>query len=119
MLGLCGCADVVFIALHGAMGENGQIQAALDVLGIRYTGTGYAGSLLAMDKDLSKKLITQAGIETPEWLMYEKDAMTIGDVIEKIGLPCVVKPRGAGSSIGVSIVRDRTLWRMPSERLLR
>ena len=107
VLALCECADVVFIALHGAMGENGQIQAALDVMGIKYTGTGYAGSLLAMDKDLSKKLIPRAGVATPRWLMYEKDAMTVEDVIEKIGLPCVVKPRGAGSSVGVSIVRDR------------
>ena len=105
--GLCRCADVVFIALHGAMGENGQIQAALDVMGVRYTGTGYAGSLLAMDKDLSKKLMTRAGIKTPRWLMYDKDAMTVDTVIETIGLPCVVKPRGAGSSIGVSLVADR------------
>lgn len=105
--GLCQCADAVFIALHGAMGENGQIQAALDVMGVKYTGTGYAGSLLAMDKDLSKKLMTRAGIATPGWLMYEEDAMMVDDVIEKIGLPCVVKPRGAGSSIGVSIVRDK------------
>jgi len=107
VLGLCQRADVVFIALHGAMGENGQIQAALDVMGIRYTGTGYAGSLLAMDKDLSKKLLDRAGIATPRWLMYEKRAMTVDDVICKIGLPCVVKPRGAGSSIGISIVHDR------------
>lgn len=105
--GLCSVADAVCIALHGAMGENGQIQAALDVMGIKYTGTGYAGSLLAMDKDLSKKLLTGAGIKTPRWLMYDKDSMAVESVIETIGLPCVVKPRGAGSSIGVSIVRDR------------
>jgi D-alanine-D-alanine ligase len=107
VLPLCECADVVFIALHGAMGENGQIQAALDVMGVKYTGTGYAGSLLAMDKDLSKKLMTLTGIATPDWLMYDKDAMTTDDVMDRIGLPCVVKPRGAGSSIGISIVRDR------------
>ena len=50
---LCRRADVVFLALHGAMGENGQLQATLDNYGIKYTGSGYVGSLLAMDKDIS------------------------------------------------------------------
>jgi len=96
----------VFLALHGAMGENGQIQAAFDVLGIKYTGTGYIGSLLAMDKDLSKRLLRQAEIPTAEWLVFTDDSISIEYVIEKIGLPCVVKPCSAGSSIGVSIVHN-------------
>lgn len=106
VLALCKFADVVFLALHGAMGENGQIQATFDVLGIKYTGTGYIGSLLAMDKDLSKKLLHQAEIPTADWLVYNNDSMPINSIVDKIGLPCVVKPCSAGSSIGVSIVDD-------------
>lgn len=101
---LCQLADIVFIALHGAMGENGQIQAAFDVMGIKYTGTGYIGSLLAMDKDISKKLMRQAGIPTADWAIYTGDMITAEHVVDEIGLPCVVKPCSSGSSIGVSIV---------------
>jgi D-alanine-D-alanine ligase len=105
VLQLCQLADHVFIALHGAMGENGQIQATFDVMGIKYTGTGYVGSLLAMDKDLTKKLLHQAQIPTAEWMIFT-DLMTLEHVKDKIGLPCVVKPCSAGSSIGVSIVKS-------------
>ena len=62
---LCRAADVCFLALHGAMGENGQLQATLDNYGIKYTGSGYVGSLLAMDKDISKKMFVGAGVRTP------------------------------------------------------
>lgn len=105
VLNICQLADVVFIGLHGAMGENGQIQAVFDVMGIKYTGTGYIGSLLAMDKDLTKKLLRQAAIPTAEWLIYN-DLISVQHVIEHIGLPCVVKPCSAGSSVGVSIAKD-------------
>lgn len=104
VLQICQLADIVFIALHGAMGENGQIQAAFDVMGIKYTGTGYIGSLLAMDKDISKKLMRQAGIPTAEWAVFTGNRITAEHVANKIGLPCVVKPCSSGSSIGVSIV---------------
>jgi D-alanine-D-alanine ligase len=88
------------------MGENGQIQATFDVMGIKYTGTGYIGSLLAMDKDLTKKLLQKEGIPTAQWLIFTKNSISTEDIIEKIGLPCVVKPCSAGSSIGVSIVHN-------------
>ncbi|MDF2521377.1 MAG: D-alanine--D-alanine ligase [Clostridia bacterium] len=104
VLKLCQAADIVFIALHGAMGENGQIQAAFDVMGIKYTGTGYIGSLLAMDKDISKKLMSQSGIPTAEWAVFEGTGISAAAVEDKVGLPCVVKPCSSGSSIGVSIV---------------
>lgn len=104
VLQICQLADIVFIALHGAMGENGQIQATFDVMGIKYTGTGYIGSLLAMDKDISKKLMRQSGIPTAEWSIFTGNMITAEYVTNKIGLPCVVKPCSSGSSIGVSIV---------------
>ena len=98
-------ADVVFLALHGAMGENGQLQATLDTHGIEhYTGSGYIGSLLAMDKMLSKRLMEAQGIPTPEWLDYDLENDTPARIAETVGFPCVVKPCACGSSCGVSIV---------------
>ena len=104
---LCRAADVVFLALHGAMGENGQLQATLDNYGIKYTGSGYVGSLLAMDKDISKKMFVGAGVRTPRWLYFKAKDGDIALIEEKIGYPCVVKPCSCGSSVGISIVDDR------------
>ena len=104
---LCLMADVVYIALHGAMGENGQLQAMFDNLGIKYTGNGYVGSLLAMDKDLSKKMLVSAGVATPPWIYSSVAEYDADEIIGKIGLPCVVKPATGGSSVGVSIVNTR------------
>ena len=64
VLAICEAADTVFLALHGSMGENGQLQATLDNFGIAYSGSGYIGSLLAMDKDISKRLLSAAGVKT-------------------------------------------------------
>lgn len=103
---ICREADVVFLALHGAMGENGQLQATLDSFGIKYTGSGYDGSLLAIDKDLSKKIFRDAGVNTPDWIYTSAGNCDIGTVREKIGFPCVIKPTSCGSSVGISIVED-------------
>lgn len=105
VLKLCGMADVTFLALHGATGENGQLQAALDLAGIRYTGSGYIGSLLAMDKDIAKKLLRAEGILTPDWVRIDtRHPAALSDILEKVGLPAVVKPCSCGSSVGVSLV---------------
>ena len=104
---LCSAADVVFLALHGSMGENGQLQATLDNFGIKYTGSGYVGSLLAMDKDISKKMFVGAGVRTPDWMHFVSGDAKIEDIEAKIGYPCVVKPCSCGSSVGISIVHDR------------
>ena len=103
---LCSAADVVFLALHGSMGENGQLQATLDNFGIKYTGSGYVGSLLAMDKDISKKMFVGAGVRTPDWMHFVSGDAKIEDIEAKIGYPCVVKPCSCGSSVGVSMVND-------------
>jgi D-alanine-D-alanine ligase len=102
---ICKACDVVFIALHGSIGENGQIQAVFDSFGIRYTGTGYIGSLLAMDKDISKKLMLLNNIETPNWRIYNIQNSDDCD-FSNITYPCVVKPCSCGSSIGVSIAEN-------------
>lgn len=104
---LCRMADIVFMALHGENGENGKIQAAFDLYGIRYTGTGYLGSALAMNKGMAKQLFLENGIPTPRGTSLKRgeDAAKI----ETCGIhfPCVVKPCSGGSSIGVSIVHDK------------
>lgn len=104
---LCRMADIVFMALHGENGENGKIQAAFDLFGIRYTGTGYLGSALAMNKGMAKQLFLENGIPTPRGTSLKRgeDAAKI----ETCGIhfPCVVKPCSGGSSIGVSIVHGQ------------
>ena len=104
---ICALSDAVFLALHGGAGENGQVQAMLDCIGVPYTGSGYDGSLLAMDKDLTKRLLRDAGVPTPEWALCESDEINIDEWIAKVGFPCVVKPADGGSSIGVSFAGTR------------
>ena len=107
VLELCGVADLVFIALHGAMGENGQLQATLDNFGIKYTGSGYIGSLLAMDKDISKKMLSHAGVHTPKWKYTSATEYDADAIIAEVGLPAVVKPASCGSSVGVSFAETK------------
>ena len=104
---LCRMADIVFMALHGENGENGKIQAAFDLFGIRYTGTGYLGSALAMNKGMAKQLFLENGIPTPRGTSLKRgeDAAKIENC--GIHFPCVVKPCSGGSSISVSIVHDK------------
>ena len=103
---ICSLADLVFLALHGDIGENGKLQAIFDTYDIRYTGTDYIGSLLAMDKDLSKQLMKYHNILTPDWLLFDC-ANCVNDLYSKvrdnIGFPCFIKPCSCGSSVGMSI----------------
>ncbi len=99
VLEVCKTADVAFLALHGSIGENGKLQAVLDIHAVRYTGSGYTGSLLAMNKLISKELMRQNGLPTPDWITVGP-----GEEIQPPFLPCVIKPVSNGSSIGVSIV---------------
>lgn len=110
VMDLCRRADVVFIALHGAMGENGQLQAVFDCFDICYTGSDYCGSLLAMDKDLSKKLMVHSGVPTAKWLLVDATDESVDRVDEAIGFPCFIKPVHCGSSVGVSLVESKDQW---------
>ena len=103
---LCKTADCVFIGLHGSYGENGQVQSVLDSHNIKYTGCNYLGSAIAMDKDLSKALVAGAGLKTAQWFTKSPEDITPQEVMNKIGLPCVIKPIGTGSSCGVSVVKS-------------
>ena len=96
-------ADVFFLALHGGMGEGGTLQALLDVIGKPYTGSGMLGAALAMDKDVSKRLLRDAGIRTPEWLTGCQSATEVAD---RLGLPVVVKAARGGSSLRLILAHD-------------
>ncbi|MGH7720799.1 MAG: D-alanine--D-alanine ligase, partial [Gemmatimonadaceae bacterium] len=103
-------ADVVFLALHGGQGEDGTVQALLDMAGAVYTGSGHLGSALAMDKDLSKKLFRAAGVGTADWLMTSPDGRWPGaaDVRKSLGFPVIVKPSKQGSTVGLSLVKEES-----------
>lgn len=102
VLELCGMSDLVFLALHGSCGEDGRVQAAFDLMGIPYTGSGYLGSAIAMDKDLTKRMVADV-VSTPGWKTVSYTADDIDELVETARLPLVVKPVASGSSIGVSI----------------
>lgn len=95
--------DVVFNALHGRGGEDGTIQAILDILKLPYTHSSLLASAVAMDKPLTKRLVAGAGVQVPESLIVSREAFLRGDPIDR---PYVVKPLNEGSSVGVAIIRD-------------
>jgi D-alanine-D-alanine ligase len=96
-------ADVIALALHGGSGENGTVQALLDVIGVPYTGSGHLASALAMDKDLSKRVLRDSGVPVAPWLMAPVETVVVA---REIGFPCIVKPSNEGSSVGLSLVRE-------------
>lgn len=95
--------DLVFVALHGGSGEDGTLQAILDLAGIPYTGSGHMASAYAMDKDVSKRLFRSCGVQTPDWLMAP---VTPDQILATLGLPVVVKPNKQGSTVGLTVVRQ-------------
>lgn len=101
---ICRQCDIVFMGLHGANGEDGRVQAALDLYGIKYTGTGYLGSANAMDKAMARQLLGGYGVPIAKGLTMTRAQM---DATEpSFGFPCVVKPCCGGSSVGVSIAKN-------------
>ncbi len=102
---LCRMADIVFLALHGENGEDGRIQAAFDLFGIRYTGSNYLSSAIAMNKRLSKRFFSECGIPTPKGISMKKAGRTADFCQTGLTLPCIVKPCRGGSSVGISVVR--------------
>lgn len=107
VLNICKLADIVFIALHGENGENGKVQATFDLLKIKYTGTGYEGSLVGMNKDLTRKILKDANVNVARGITLYKDD-TYESVKDKLFIPAVVKPASGGSSVGVTIVNSES-----------
>lgn len=99
--------DLVFIAMHGASGEDGKIQAFLDLVNIPYTGSGVLASALAIDKKYSKQLFANAGLLVPAGVIVNKNS-EVEEIWKKLRPPVFVKPKTAGSSVGVTKVKDKT-----------
>ena len=97
--------DVAFLLLHGPYGEDGTVQGLLELLKIPYQGSGVLGSAVAMDKNLTKTLYASRGIRTPEWLCVRRGGrIEAREIVNRLGLPLMVKPCSQGSSIGMSMV---------------
>lgn len=116
---LCRMADIVFMGLHGDMGENGKLQATFDLLGIKYTGPNYLGSALAMDKGVTKQIFKMSDIPTPDgtWLKKTERSTTLEEL--GLSLPVVVKPCSGGSSIGVYIPQTESEFQTAVEESFR
>jgi len=99
-----GGYDLVFLTLHGGLGENGGMQALLEIAGLPYTGSGAAASAIAMDKDFSKHLFRGHDIPTAAWIAGTVDDIDAGRIEAETGWPCIVKPADQGSTVGLSLV---------------
>ena len=99
-------ATVAYIALHGRYGEDGAVQGLLELLGLPYTGPGVQASAICMDKGVTKRILAQEGLATPEWISVSRDAsFSAEDAVRQLGLPVIVKPVAEGSSLGVVIIK--------------
>lgn len=102
VLEICQSADAIFMALHGANGEDGKIQACFELLGVPYTGTDFVSSAMAMDKGITKDIFKAHNIPTPKGILLKKGEKET----EKVPYPCIVKATCGGSSVGVTIARN-------------
>jgi len=113
--------DAVFLALHGGSGEDGTIQTLLELAGIPFVGSDRVGCALAMDKDLSKRLLRDAGIPTPPWITTrgkKEGEERLKDVVDSLGLPVIVKPPSGGSTLGLTLAHDEEELRSALELAL-
>lgn len=104
--------DFIFNALHGGSGEDGTIQGVMDIMGLKYTGSGLLASALAMDKLSSKRLFESEGIRTPRWRYFSSGGLNgnkgiAEEIVDVFNFPVVIKPRDQGSTVGVSVVQSR------------
>jgi len=103
--------DVVFSALHGKWAEDGTIQSLLELRSLKYTGSKVLASAVAMDKEMSKVIFRQAGVKTADWLIvsnqdYDSELIT-EEIKNKLGYPCIIKPNDQGSTVGLTLVKDK------------
>ena len=112
VLDICKAADIVFLALHGANGEDGKVQSVLDLMGIPYTGSGHLSSAMAMDKGITKMVFEAAGVPTPKGVTLDKKTCTSKLSDYGMDFPVIVKPCCGGSSVGVCIAKDQKEYEM-------
>jgi D-alanine-D-alanine ligase len=100
--------EVVFSAMHGKWAEDGTIQSLLELRGLKYTGSKVLASAVAMDKEMSKVIFRQAGVQTAEWLTVNNSEQNFESLIKeiknRIGFPCIIKPNDQGSTVGLTLV---------------
>lgn len=118
VLEICALADCVFLGLHGADGEDGKIQAALDLMGVPYTGSGPLSSGMAMDKAVAKMVMESCGVLTPKGRELTYSREEIPELTESLPVPCAVKVVGGGSSIGVELPDTREQLKAALENVL-
>ncbi|HPB42967.1 MAG TPA: D-alanine--D-alanine ligase [Candidatus Syntrophosphaera sp.] len=118
--------ELVFLGLHGGSGENGQLQAALDLVGLRYTGSGFQACALTMDKYVSKLMAREEGVPVADWVLLRGDQLgdyndprDLQGIVDKLGLPLIVKPNDGGSSVGISKVERVEQLREASQHALK
>lgn len=118
--------ELVFLGLHGGSGENGQLQAALDLAGLRYTGSGFQACALTMDKYVSKLMAREEGVPVADWVLLRGDQLgdyndprDLQGIVDKLGLPLIVKPNDGGSSVGISKVERVEQLREASQHALK
>jgi D-alanine-D-alanine ligase len=107
--------DAVFVALHGADGEDGALRSVLDLAGVRYVGSDAAACRMAWDKPTAKAVVAAAGLTTPDWVALPHStfrelgaAVVLDRIVERFGLPLMVKPAQGGSALGARVVRSAT-----------
>jgi D-alanine-D-alanine ligase len=102
--------ELVYVALHGGAGEDGTIQALLDLAGMIYTGSGRLASAVSMNKDFAKRILRNEGIPTPDWVLVKLQHAgdfknQIGNLRQEFGFPLIVKPNNSGSTVGLTLVK--------------
>jgi len=102
--------DIVFSALHGKWAEDGTMQSLLELRGLKYTGSKVLASALAMDKEMSKVIFRQVGVQTADWRIANDSKLDpkslISEIKIELGFPCVIKPNDQGSTVGLTLVKD-------------
>ncbi|MEZ3501614.1 D-alanine--D-alanine ligase [Pantoea sp. KPR_PJ] len=101
--------DVIFPIVHGSLGEDGSLQGLLRMAGLPFVGSGVLGSAVSMDKDITKRLLRDAGLQVAPWISLtqaQRAQIQASDVIAQLGLPLFIKPANQGSSVGVSKVEN-------------
>ncbi len=110
VLQICKQADLVFLSLHGANGENGKVQAAFDLLGIDYTGCDYFSSAISSNKTVSKELLAENGIDVPRGFLIVRDGEKLTPEDFGIDYPVIVKPNNGGIGLGISVANDENAY---------
>ncbi|MBP8969192.1 MAG: DUF2974 domain-containing protein [Lachnospiraceae bacterium] len=110
VLQICRQSDLIFIALHGAEGENGKVQAAFDLLGLDYTGCDYFSSAVSSNKAAAKQLMRTLGVPVPDGYTIKKGSVIPNPEDHGLTFPVIVKPNNGGIGVGISIASDITAY---------